>query len=149
MIADGICERLSQVSLFPRLRFTIALDKIQTMHRLRNALQLTRLVLVWFALSVGVAIASPVVNPKGVDMVCSSAGVMKLVVQGDDDGVASSLTMDCATPCVQHHADSTLPSGLCLAACRSCSHCSHHRAPAAIAWASCTFPLIFKAGVRF
>jgi hypothetical protein len=67
----------------------------RTMHRLRNALQLTRFVLVWFALSVGVAIASPVANPKGVDMVCSSAGVMKLVVQGEDDGVASSLIMDC------------------------------------------------------
>jgi len=65
------------------------------MLRLRNALHLARFVLVWFALSVGVAIASPMVNPKGVDMVCSSAGAMKLVVQGDDDGVASSLTMDC------------------------------------------------------
>jgi len=68
------------------------------MQYLRNASQLARFVLVWFALSVGVAIASPVVNPKGVDMVCSSAGVMKLVVQGqgdDSDGAASNLTMDC------------------------------------------------------
>lgn len=65
------------------------------MQRLRNAFQLTRLVLVWFALSIGVAIASPVLNPHGMDIVCTSAGSMKLVVQGDDDSVASSLTMDC------------------------------------------------------
>ncbi len=65
------------------------------MHSLRNALQITRLVLVWFALSVGVAIASPVLNPKGVDMVCTGTGMMKLVVQGDDDSTASAKTMDC------------------------------------------------------
>ncbi len=63
------------------------------MNRLRNAMQLTRFVLVWFALSVGVAIASPLVSPKGVDMVCSSAGAMKLVVQGDDE--VANLTLDC------------------------------------------------------
>lgn len=65
------------------------------MNRLRHAIHITRFVLVWFALSVGVAIASPVVNPKGMEMVCSSAGMVKLVVQGEDDGAASSLTMDC------------------------------------------------------
>jgi hypothetical protein len=66
------------------------------MQQLRHALQLTRFVLVWFALSIGVAIASPVVNPQGMDLVCTSTGSMKLVVQGEDDGVASSShTLDC------------------------------------------------------
>ena len=65
------------------------------MQGLRHAIQLTRFVLVWFALSVGVAIASPVLNPKGVDMVCTGTGMMKLVVQGDDDSTASAKTMDC------------------------------------------------------
>jgi hypothetical protein len=65
------------------------------MNRLRHAIHITRFVLVWFALSVGVAIASPVVNPKGIEMVCSSSGMMKMVVQGEDGGEASSLTMDC------------------------------------------------------
>ena len=65
------------------------------MQQLRHAIQLARLVLVWFALSVGVAIASPVLNPKGVDMVCTGTGVMKLVVQGDDDSTASAKSMDC------------------------------------------------------
>ena len=66
------------------------------MEHLRHALHLTRLVLVWFALSVGVAIASPMVNPQAMDVVCTSTGSMKLVVQGDDDSTAaSSHTLDC------------------------------------------------------
>lgn len=51
--------------------------------------------LVWFVLSVSVAIASPMVNPKTMDLVCSSSGGMKLVVTGDDDASASSHTLDC------------------------------------------------------
>ena len=69
--------------------------KIPVMSRLRNAIQITRLVLVWFALSVGVAIASPVLNPKGMEMVCTGTGMMKLVAHGDDGNAASAKTMDC------------------------------------------------------
>ncbi len=65
------------------------------MQILRHAIPLTRLVLVWFALSVGVAIASPVVNPHGMDLVCTSTGSMKLVVQGDKDVAGATLTLDC------------------------------------------------------
>jgi hypothetical protein len=72
-----------------------ASDIISNMQRLRYAIQLTRLVLVWFALSVGVAMASPIVNPQGMDLVCTSTGSMKLVVQGDDEAAASSHTLDC------------------------------------------------------
>ena len=70
-------------------------DIILLMQQLRNTIQITRLVLVWFALSVGVAIASPMLNPAGMDMVCTGTGTMKLVLQGDDDAAASSLTLDC------------------------------------------------------
>jgi hypothetical protein len=68
---------------------------ISRMQKVRHAFQLTRFVLVWFALSVGVAIASPVLSPKGMDMVCTGTGTMKLVMLGDDDAAASSLTLDC------------------------------------------------------
>lgn len=54
------------------------------MHRLRSARILARLVLAWFALSLGVAVASPVVNPKAMQLVCSASGVVKLLVAGDD-----------------------------------------------------------------
>lgn len=65
------------------------------MQTLRNALLLARFVLVWWVLSVGVAIASPVVSPKAMDLVCTTTGSMKLVVQGEDEGASASHTLDC------------------------------------------------------
>jgi len=70
--------------------------RILDMQYLRNTTNIIRCVLVWFALSVGVAIASPMVQPKAMDMVCTSTGSMKLVVQGDDDSSTSAEpTLDC------------------------------------------------------
>lgn len=46
---------------------------------LRNARQLTRLVLMWLVLFIGVAVASPLVNPEGVQLVCTSKGNVKLI----------------------------------------------------------------------
>ena len=60
-----------------------------TLQTLRHANRLARLVLAWFVLSVGVAIASPWVHPQSMDMVCSSAGTMKLLVSGDDNTPAN------------------------------------------------------------
>lgn len=51
--------------------------------RLR-VIRLGRLVLLWFVLSLGAAIASPVVNPQAMEVVCSSAGAVKVVVKTDD-----------------------------------------------------------------
>lgn len=45
---------------------------------------MTRWVLVWFALSLGVAMASPLVNPRSLEMVCSGMGVMTLIVHTGD-----------------------------------------------------------------
>jgi hypothetical protein len=63
---------------------------------LRNAHHLTRLVLVWFALFVGAAVASPLVKPEAVQLVCSAIGGVKLVqadaAGADVDGVVS---LDC------------------------------------------------------
>ncbi len=42
-----------------------------------------RALLLWFVLSLGAAAASPLVNPQALELVCTSAGVMKLVVRGD------------------------------------------------------------------
>ena len=91
------------------------------MQQLRNAIQITRLVLVWFALSVGVAVASPVLNPKGMEVVCTGTGMMKLVVQGDDDSAASAKTMDCplcaaiGAPPTEFNTSLTQPSPLSFA----------------------------------
>ena len=54
------------------------------MQSLRHCRSLTRLVLVWFALFIGIAIAAPVVQGDGVQMVCAGNGIMKLVDAGDN-----------------------------------------------------------------
>ena len=53
------------------------------MQILRHAHLLARFVLVWFALSLGIAVASPIVNPQASELFCSGAGVMKLIVMTD------------------------------------------------------------------
>ena len=67
------------------------------MQFLRNARFITRFVLVWFALSLGVAIASPLVKPEATTLICSGAGVMKLLVQNDDGSSTEVATrmLDC------------------------------------------------------
>lgn len=67
-----------------------------SLQTLRNARWLTRLVLVWFALFIGVAVASPMVKPVAGQMVCSSIGGMKMVLDGEDGHPAKPLaSMDC------------------------------------------------------
>lgn len=66
------------------------------MQTLRHARFLARLVLVWFTFALGVAIASPLVKPQSMELVCASGGAMKLIVTSDDGSqAASSLTLDC------------------------------------------------------
>jgi len=66
------------------------------MQHLRNANYLARFMLVWFALYLGVAIASPLVNPQGTQLVCSASGTMKVVSATGDAGAPNSgNTLDC------------------------------------------------------
>ena len=51
---------------------------------LRNVRALARFVLAWFVLSVSVAIASPVVHPQSMQVMCTAEGGIKILVQGDD-----------------------------------------------------------------
>ena len=66
------------------------------MQHLRNAHRLARLVLVWFMLSMGVAIASPVVKPQAMELVCSGSGAIKVLIK-TDDGMQEmgTHTLDC------------------------------------------------------
>lgn len=50
----------------------------------RSPARLVRWMLLWFALSVGAAIASPVVHPQRMELVCSVGGAVKAIVQTDD-----------------------------------------------------------------
>jgi hypothetical protein len=66
------------------------------MQQLRHARFLARLVLVWFALAIGVAVAAPIVKPQSMELICSGTGAFKLLVKGDDGTQAlASHTLDC------------------------------------------------------
>jgi hypothetical protein len=65
------------------------------MQALRNASFLARLVLAWFALFIGVAVASPMVNPVSVDLVCTASGGAKLMIKGDAGDKAAGHSLDC------------------------------------------------------
>ena len=65
------------------------------MERLRSSVQLARLLMVWFALSVGVAIASPIIKPQTTMLVCAGVGVMKLVSPGEESNKTDTPKLDC------------------------------------------------------
>ena len=53
-------------------------------------------VLAWFMASVGLAIASPLVHPQSIEVICSGGGTIKLLVQTDDGQVdMGTMGMDC------------------------------------------------------
>ena len=88
---------MSHVSVCP-LGYEGGLSKIASMQTLRHAHHLARLVLVWFVLSIGVAVASPLVAPKSMELVCTTAGATKLVVQGeanDAEHASGNHLLDC------------------------------------------------------
>jgi hypothetical protein len=53
------------------------------LHNLRNTPWLARLALLWFALTLGVAVASPLVNPQEELIICTSAGMVKVKLHAD------------------------------------------------------------------
>lgn len=65
---------------------------------LRNAHRLTRFVLVCWMLFMGVAMASPLVNPDGVQLVCTTTGSVKMVQVGADGDDASDKTFGLHCP---------------------------------------------------
>ena len=71
---------------------------------------IARLVLVWFALFIGAAIAAPIVHPTETQMVCSSTGGMKMVAVGEEGtDTQASTSMDCplcAVVVIPLHTDS-------------------------------------------
>lgn len=65
---------------------------MHTLPSWRKAHHLARFVLLWFALYLGVAIAAPLVQGQGLQLVCTATGSIKLVATGatDDAGAGGS-----------------------------------------------------------
>lgn len=75
---------------------------IRTMHAVRSARYLARLVLTWFVVSLGMAAAAPVVHPgQAMERVCSGSGEMRWVPAAHgavEAGAAARIghhTLDC------------------------------------------------------
>ena len=63
---------------------------------LRRTTSLARWVLLGCMLSLGVAIASPIANPKATQLICSASGGMKIIVTtADGSSEVASQSMDC------------------------------------------------------
>jgi hypothetical protein len=58
------------------------------LHTLRNTPWLAKLALLWFALTLGAAVASPMVNPQTELVICTGAGMLKVVLT--DDGTVTT-----------------------------------------------------------
>jgi hypothetical protein len=57
--------------------------------------RLARLVLAWYVLFVGVSVLASTLQPKTMEVVCSSMGLMKVVVQGEGGDAQVRSSMDC------------------------------------------------------
>lgn len=53
------------------------------MHPPRTLLSLRWWVWVWFVLALGVAVASPLVQPRAMEVVCSGAGAARILIHAD------------------------------------------------------------------
>ncbi|KAF1048105.1 class I SAM-dependent methyltransferase [Xylophilus sp.] len=66
------------------------------MQPLRNARLLARLALVWFVLYLGSAAASPLLAAQTFELVCTSVGMVKVVIKSDNgEPVVHKAAMDC------------------------------------------------------
>lgn len=73
------------------------------MHALRHTTRhlgliglIGRWVLLWFVLSLGAAVASPIAHPQAMELVCSSVGSVKVVLHTEDGAQEMGAShMDC------------------------------------------------------
>ncbi|WCM87078.1 DUF2946 domain-containing protein [Acidovorax sp. NCPPB 3576] len=67
------------------------------MQSLRHVRLLARLILAWFVVSLGVAVAAPFVHPQRIEFVCSAGGELRWVVSGvgEDAAVPTGHGLEC------------------------------------------------------
>lgn len=60
---------------------------------------LIQLLLVWFALTLGSAVASPLIAPQSMELICSGAGAIQRVLKSGDESAAAGAephSLDCS-----------------------------------------------------
>ena len=76
-VAEVDADHFYLLSVVPQSRL---MSLLQT---LRNTPWLARLALLWFALMLGAAVASPLLNPQNDLLICTSAGMVKVKLHAD------------------------------------------------------------------
>ena len=78
----------------------------------RTLFSLRAWVLAWFVLALGVAVASPVVQPRSMEIVCSSTGATKILVHTSTGSLELGMHGSECPLCLVSGAPSTPPSSL-------------------------------------
>ena len=91
--ATGTQQVYGQPRLTRKHRANAIIRNMNPLHFLRNAPWLAKLALLWFALTLGVAVASPLVHPQNELVICTGAGMLKVVL-ADDGTVTTAATSD-------------------------------------------------------
>ena len=66
------------------------------MQTLRRSLSVVRLVLAWFVLTLGIAVAAPIVQPHSTVLICSEGGSKMIMVDADGERVSDTgHALDC------------------------------------------------------
>lgn len=73
-----------------------ACGRVGALHALRSSALLARLALLWFLLALGVAAASPAVQPQVMELVCTAAGGMLVVTGEDGPAPLGQSALDCS-----------------------------------------------------
>lgn len=89
------------------------------MHLLRTSFWLSRLILAWFALTLGAASASPLIHPQAMELICTTSGEMLWVQVGASasssaDSLTGEDTQDTAHDIANTGQHNTLDCALCL-----------------------------------
>ena len=101
------------------------------MQCLRSHRLVVRLVLAWYALFVGVSIASPLIEPTTLQVVCSMG--MKIVVV-DGDGVASDEARGLDCPLCAPYAPTAPTGAVAFAPADALAHALRPAVAAHLAW---------------
>ncbi|MBW7923580.1 MAG: DUF2946 family protein [Burkholderiaceae bacterium] len=102
------------------------------MQSLRNAPIIARLVLAWFALSVGVSIASPLIEPLSAHLVCSVGGTKMVLLDDEGSEQKAKAGLDC--PLCVPVAPTSLATSLAFASPSGLSHALRPTVAAHLAW---------------
>lgn len=79
-------------------------------HSLRQSPWLAKLALLWFVLTMGIAVASPILKPQHQTTLCSQNGNMVMVVLDDESNTTyTGATLECSLCAIGH---ATVPAQL-------------------------------------